>query len=257
MAVAGEKNGWPGGNLLLSAVPAEERAGWLPLLQPVSLRAGDIVHHVGDFLTHVHFPVECVVATLGISRGGGISGLTLIGNEGVTAANSILGDDVAATLAMVQVSGLAYRLPSSAFRASFASSQVLRSVVLRYLASLAEQMTHTALCNSRHPVQSRLCRWMLQTLDRVSSPDLPMTQQLIATVLGVRREAVTLAALRLQGRGAIRYKRGRIRILDRAVLETACCECYLPLRKEADALVRALSALLPPPAPPARNTAPS
>jgi hypothetical protein len=98
---------------------------------------------------------------------------------------------------------------------------------------------------------------MLQTLDRVSAPDLPMTQQLIATVLGVRREAVTLAALHLQGRGAIRYNRGRIRVLDRPVLETACCECYLPLRKEADALARDISKLLPPSAPPARNIAPS
>lgn len=243
MPVALGLESWPGGNLILSAVPAAERREWLSRLEVLNLGCGRTLHEDGGSLAHVYFPDDCVIAVLGTSRAGATSGMALIGREGLMGVGAALGDRRAVGTALVQTGGRAYRLPVGVFGDSFMRSQALRAVVLRYISAMVGQLAQTGLCNSQHSVDQRLCRWLLETLDRAPAAELRMTQELIGLILGVRREAVTLAATKLQERGAIRYGRGRIRILSRGLLEGCACECYAALRGELERLERDLAAL--------------
>ena len=243
MLVAPGLGSWPEGNQILSAAPAGERKEWLPRVEALSLGSGRVLHEDGGSLAHVYFPIECVIAVLGTSRAGATSGMALIGREGLMGFGAALGDRRAVGTALVQTAGRAYRVPVGLFGDSFMQSQALRSVVLRYVSTMVGQLAQTGLCNSQHSVEQRLCRWLLETLDRAPAAELRMTQELIGAILGVRREAVTLAATRLQEHGGIRYGRGHLRVLERAVLEAAACECYASLRSELDRLGRDLAAM--------------
>lgn len=243
MPVALEPESWPGGNLILSTVPAQVRREWLSRLEVLNLGSGRTLHEDGGSLAHVYFPVDCVIAVLGTSRAGATSGMALIGREGLMGVGAALGDRRAVGTALVQTAGRAYRLPVGVFGDSFMQSQALRGIVLRYVSAMVGQLAQTGLCNSQHSVEQRLCRWLLETLDRVPGAELRMTQELIGAILGVRREAVTLAATKLQERGAIRYGRGHIWILARGLLESCACECYASLRSELDRLERDLAAM--------------
>lgn len=243
MPVALGLGSWPEGNQILSAVPAVERGEWLSRMESISLASGRVLHEDGGSLAHVYFPVDCVIAVLGTSRAGATSGMALIGHEGLMGFGAALGDRRAVGTALVQTAGRAYRVPVGVFGDSFMQSQALRNVVLRYVSTMVSQLAQTGLCNSQHSVEQRLCRWLLETFDRAPAAELRMTQELIGAILGVRREAVTLAATRLQEQGGIRYGRGHIRMLERAVLERAACECYASLRGELDRLEHDLGAM--------------
>jgi CRP-like cAMP-binding protein len=242
MPVALGLESWPGGNLILSAIPASERRRWLQKLDILKLPAGRVLHEGGGVLAHVYFPVDCVLAVLRTSRAGSSSGVALIGREGLMGVGAALGDRHAVGTTLVQTPGSAYRLPAGAFADSFMASQPMRAIVLRYISSMVGQLAQTSLCNSQHSVERRLCRWLLETLDRVPVRELNATQELIGTILGVRREAVTLAAMKLEARGAIRHARGHLTVANRALVEAACCECYALLRGELDRLERDLAA---------------
>lgn len=243
MPVALGLGSWPGGNQILSAVPAVERGEWLSRMESISLASGRVLHEDGGSLAHVYFPVDCVIAVLGTSRAGATSGMALIGHEGLMGFGAALGDRRAVGTALVQTAGRACRVPVGVFGDSFMQSQALRNVVLRYVSTMVSQLAQTGLCNSQHSVEQRLCRWLLETFDRAPAAELRMTQELIGAILGVRREAVTLAATRLQEQGGIRYGRGHIRVLERAVLERAACECYASLRSELERLEHDLGAM--------------
>lgn len=242
MPVAPGLESWPEGNQILSAVPAGERRAWLSRMEMLSLGSGRVLHEDRGLLAHVYFPVDCVIAVLGTSRAGATSGMALIGREGLMGFGAALGDRRAVGTALVQTAGRACRVPVGVFGDSFMQSQALRGVVLRYVSTMVGQLAQTGLCNSQHSVEQRLCRWLLETLDRAPAAELRMTQELIGAILGVRREAVTLAATRLEEHGGIRHRRGHLRVLDRAVLEAASCECYASLRSELDRLGRDLGA---------------
>jgi len=243
MPVALAKEGWPTGNLVLSAVPAEERARSLPYLETVELRGGQTLYRADQHLSHLYFPLDSVVATLGVNGRGATAEYAPVGNEGFIGLNALLGDNRAVGSAIVQSPGRCYRLPVGPLAESFQRSEALRRVVLRYASSRVAQTSQTSLCNAHHSVEQRLCRWLLQTLDRVPGSDLRITHELVGMVLGVRREAVSIAAMRLQARNAIRCSRGRIKVLDRRLLEALCCECYAALKRDLDLTARDIAAL--------------
>lgn len=222
------------GNLVLSAVPAEERERWRARMASVTLTAGQTLYRAGDRVAHLYFPLDCVIAVLGMSHAGATLGLALVGKDGLVGIGAALGDRRATGCALVQNAGRCWQVPVACFGASFERSHPLRSIVLRYVSSTVSQMAQTSLCNSHHSVDQRLRRWLLHTLDLLPSADLRTTQDSIAIVLGVRREAVTVAALRLQGLGAIRYTRGHIRVLNRGLVHLGCCECYDAIKEELD-----------------------
>jgi CRP-like cAMP-binding protein len=230
LAVA--RNGWPRGNLILSAVPAGERDRWLAHLGTVELRGGQTLYRAADRMSWLYFPLDSIVATLGVNRKGGTAEYVLIGNEGFIGLNAFLGDSRAGGDAIVLLPGSAYRLPAAPLSEAFERSQALRSVVLRYAASRVFQTSQTSLCNAHHSMEQRLCRWLLQTLDRMTSTELRITHELLGMAHGVRREAVTHAATRLQQQGAIHCGRGSITVLDRSRLEGLCCECYAELKQD-------------------------
>ena len=229
------------GNVVASAAPAQEREKWLPHLESVGLAAGDFLYRTGDRLAEVYFPLDCVVAVLGMSRSGATSGVALIGADGIIGVSAALGDTRAGGYALVQHAGRSLRLPTAVFNESFGRSPKLRSIVLRYVSSMVTQMAQTSLCNSQHAVEQRLRRWLLQMLDRLPSADLRVTQEAIGAVLGVRREAITVAAQRLQALGAIANTRGRITVLSRERVAEGCCECYAVLRDELERATRDIS----------------
>jgi len=248
MPVPVAKKAWPGGNLLLSAVPAEERDSLLPHLELVALSSRQILYHAADRITHVHFPLDSAISKIGVDRRGGTAESVLLGNEGVVGLNALLGDSRAAGHAIVQIAGRSYRAGAAAVGDAFERNAVLRRVILRYVSSRAFQTLQTSLCNARHPVEQRLCRWLLQALDRSGRNELRVTHEQIGMALGMRREAVTMAAVRLQAGGAIRCSRGRIAVRERAVLEASSCECYAALRLDLESLAHDLSGIgeLPP-----------
>ena len=231
------------GNLILAAVAAEDQEAWLPHVEAVELPLGYMVQDVGSPTGQVYFPVDAVITVLGISRDGASSGVALIGREGLVGINAVLGKAYSTGPAMVQSEGTCLRLPAARFQEAFQRREKVRKVVLRYVASRLEQMAQTGLCNARHSVEERLCRWLLQTMDRVDRDDLHMTQDLIGMVLGVRREAVTIAAMRLQARGAIRYRRGYIQVLIPELVERLGCECIGLLRADLERMARDVAAL--------------
>ncbi len=185
----------------------------------------------------MYFPASGIVSLLKVMNDGAAAEIAVVGNEGMVGIALFMGGETTPSRAVVQSAGRAYRLDAARLKVEFARGGALQRLLLRYTQALITQMTQTAVCNRHHQLEQQLCRWLLLSLDRLASSELVMTQQLIANMLGVRREGVTEAAGRLQADGLISYRRGRINVLDRAKLEERACECYAVVRRESDRLL--------------------
>lgn len=223
-------------NHLLRSLSAEEWARLSLSAQHVSLALGHVLYESGGLLNYVYFPTTCVVSCLYTMHDGSTAEMSLAGNDGVIGIALFLGGDTAPHRAVAQIGGDAIRVPARSLRAEFARNGSLQQILLRYTQALIIQISQTAVCNRLHSVEMRLCRWLLLCHDRVSGPEITMTQEYIANMLGGRRESVTIAAGHLQDMGLIHYSRGRIKILDRQGLEMMVCECYRIVEDEYDRL---------------------
>ena len=224
-------------NHLLAALPAADYARLEPHLEPTPLPLGRSVYESGGTQRYVYFPTDAIVSLLYVLADGDSTELGVVGNDGLVGISLFMGGDTTPSRAVVQSGGHGYRLKASLLKAEFESGGALHTLLLRYTQALITQMAQTAVCNRHHAVEQQLCRWLLLSLDRLPSNELVMTQELIADMLGVRREGVTLAAGNLQAAGLIHYFRGRITVLDRAKLEARVCECYSVVRQETDRLL--------------------
>ena len=224
-------------NRLLAVLPGEIRERLAPDLTLVPLPLGKVIYEAHDALTHVLFPTTAMVSLLYVMENGSTAEMAIVGCDGVVGIAVFMGGDTTPNRAVVQSAGSAYRLPLDAFRKEFRRNGELHRLLLLYTQALLTQMSQTAVCNQLHSVEQRLSRCLLLSHDRLESDDLIMTQELLANVLGVRREGVSVAAHRLQELGLIRYKRGRITILDRPGLERSACECYQVVKTECDRLL--------------------
>jgi len=227
----------PNRNQLLAALSLPERERLIPHLKLVSMPLGKVLYESGDMLSHVYFPVDCIVSLLYVLENGASAEISVVGNEGLIGIALFMGGQTTPSRAIVQSAGHAYRLIGQQLKDEFHRNGQMQLLLLRYTQALITQMAQTAVCNRHHSVDQQLCRWLLLSLDRLSSSKLKMTQELIANMLGVRREGVTEAAGKLQKLGAIRYSRGQIAVLDRRKLERLCCECYAVVKKETDRLL--------------------
>jgi CRP-like cAMP-binding protein len=227
----------PKQNRLLAALPAAELARLARHLERVTLPLGAVIYESGGEQGHVYFPASGIVSLLYVMNDGAAAEIAVVGNEGVVGVALFMGGETTPSRAVVQSAGSAWRVEAAAIKAEFARGGVLQRVLLLYTQALITQMTQTAVCNRHHLLEQQLCRWLLLSLDRLPSNEVVMTQQLIANMLGVRREGVTEAAGRLQADGLISYRRGRISVLDRAKLERRVCECYGVVRRECDRLL--------------------
>ena len=223
-------------NRILDQLPAEDFARLEPNLDLIALPLGQSVYEAGSAMKHLIFPVEGIVSMLQVMRNGQAGEIAVVGNEGVVGIAMFMGGETSPSRAVVQAEGTALRLPLKALTMEFERGGQLQHLLLRYTQALITQMSQTAVCNRHHSVDQQLCRWLLMSLDRLDSDELVMTQELIAKILGVRREGVTEAAGKLQKLGIIKYARGRIALLDRAKLEDCTCECYVLVKKEYDRL---------------------
>jgi CRP-like cAMP-binding protein len=228
-------------NHLFSALPLTVRERWLPLLEVVELPLGLVLYESGSTLSHAYFPTTAIVSLLYVMEDGASAEIAVVGNEGVVGVSLFMGGESTPSRAVVQSAGFGVRLTSEAIKAEFANSPPVMQLLLRYTQALITQMAQTAVCNRHHTVDKQLCRWLLLSLDRLQSNELTMTQELIANMLGVRREGVTEAALKLQQAGLIAYSRGHISVLDRPGLELRTCECYGVVKKEYDRLLPAVA----------------
>lgn len=219
-------------NLLLAALPAAEFEPLAAHLERVTLRLGDMLYEPGEQLQHAYFPVSSIVSLHYVMATGASASVAGVGNEGVVGISLFMGGGTTPSSAVVQTAGVAYRLERHRLMQEFQRSGAMQHLLLRYTQALMTQMTQTAVCNRHHSVEQQLCRWLLVTLDRIPSGQIVMTQELVASMLGVRREGVTEAAGRLQAAGVIRNRRGHITVLERAGLELRTCECYEVVRKE-------------------------
>src|SRR5436305_922780 len=227
----------PRQNQLLAALSAAERERLYPALQLVQMPLGKVLYESGDALRHVYFPVDSIVSLLYVLADGASAEISVVGNEGIIGIALFMGGETTPSRAIVQSAGHAYRLIGQKFKEEFHRDGQMQLLLLRYTQALLTQMAQTAVCNRHHSVHQQLCRWLLLSLDRLSGNRLTMTQELIANVLGVRREGVTEAASKLQKLGVIEYSRGQITILDRPKLERLCCECYAVVKRETDRLL--------------------
>jgi len=209
----------------------------VPHLEPVALPLGMVVFESGSKLQHLYFPTSGIVSLLYSMENGASTEIAVIGNEGVVGIALFMGGDSTPSRAVVQSTGQGFRLKAAVLKAEFELGGSLQQLLLRYTQALIAQMTQTAVCNRHHSLDQQLCRWLLLSLDRLPSNKLAMTQELIANMLGVRREGVTQAAGNLQAAGLIRYSRGHITVLDRPMLEKRVCECYAVVKKELDRLL--------------------
>ncbi len=228
---------YPRQNHLLAALPAAEFARLLPDLEWVSLPLGQVLYESGEQMRHVYFPTTSIVSLLYVLEDGASAEIAVVGNEGIVGVSLFMGGETTPSRAAVQSAGDAYRLKGQLLKEEFNRSGELQHLLLRYTQALLTQMAQTAVCNRHHSVNQQLCRWLLLSMDRLPSNELTMTQELIANMLGVRREGVTEAAGKLQRAGLIEYHRGRITVLDRAGLEAQACECYAVVKKEFDRLL--------------------
>lgn len=226
----------PTQNHLLAALPAEAQVRIFPNLELVELRLGQVVYESGDVLRHVYFPTDSIVSLLYVMENGASAEMSVVGNEGIIGIALFMGGESTPSRAIVRSAGHAYRLPGQRLKDEFNRHGDMLHLMLRYTQALITQMAQTAVCNRHHSIDQQLCRGLLLSLDRLSGTDLVMTQELIASLLGVRREGVTEAAGKLQKLGVIEYRRGHIRVLDRAKLEALSCECYAVVKKETDRL---------------------
>jgi len=227
----------PAENHLLAALAPDERARIFPHLQLVDMPLGKVLYESGDTLRHVYFPTDCIVSLIYVLADGASAELAVVGNEGLVGIALFMGGETTPNRALVQRTGHAYRLSGQRIKEEFHRHGTLQRLFLRYTQALITQMAQTAVCNRHHSVDQQLCRWLLLSLDRVSGNKLTMTQELIADMLGVRREGVTEAAGKLQKLGVIHYSRGHITVLDRTMLEQLSCECYAVVKQETDRLL--------------------
>jgi len=233
----------PKQNHLLAALPAAELARLAPHLERLPLPLAAVIYESGAEQGHVYFPASGIVSLLYVMNDGAAAEIAVVGNEGMVGIALFMGGGTTTSRAVVQSAGVAYRLEARVLKAEFARGGALQRLLLRYTQALIAQMTQTAVCNRHHLLEQQLCRWLLLSLDRLPSSQLVMTQQLIANMLGVRREGVTEAAGRLQADGLISYSRGRINVLDRVKLEKRVCECYGVVRRESDRLFASQAAI--------------
>jgi CRP-like cAMP-binding protein len=232
----------PRKNQLLAALPPTEWARWLPGLEPVDMPLGQVLYESGVAMTHVYFPTTSIVSLLYVMEDGASAEIAVVGNEGIVGVSLFMGGETTPSRSVVQSAGQGYRMRAQVLKEEFNRSSPVLHLLLRYTQALITQMAQTAVCNRHHSLDQQLCRWLLLSLDRLQVPELAMTQELIANMLGVRREGVTEAASNLQKAGLIRYRRGHITVLDRAGLEERTCECYAVVRKEYERLLPALTA---------------
>ena len=227
----------PEDNHLLAALSPAERARLVPHLKLVPMPLGKVLYESGDVMHHVYFPTDCIVSLLYVMEDGASAEISVVGHEGLIGLALFMGGETTPSRAIVQSAGHAYRLIGRELKEEFHRNGQMQLLLLRYTQALITQMAQTAVCNRHHSVDQQLCRWLLLSLDRLSSNKLTMTQELIANMLGGRREGVTEAAGKLQKLGVIRYSRGQITVLDREEVERLCCECYAVVRKETDRLL--------------------
>ena len=227
----------PNQNHLLAALPAAEFERLSPHLELVPMPLGEILYEPGGQLQHAYFPTTAIVSLHYVMESGASAETAGVGNEGVVGIALFMGGDTTPSSAVVQTAGHAYRLASRLLKEEFNRAGPMLDLLLRYTQALITQMAQTAACNRHHSVEQQLCRWLLLTLDRAPSRELTMTQELVASMLGVRREGITEAAGNLQRAGFIRYRRGHIAVLDRSGLEARACECYAVVKNEMSRLL--------------------
>ena len=232
----------PRQNHLLAVLPATDFERLQPHLALVPLPLGEALYESGIVLRHVYFPTDSIVSLLYVMADGASAEIAVVGNEGVIGVSLFMGGETTPSRAVVQSAGHAYRLTGQLLKEEFIRAGAMQHLLLRYTQALLTQMAQTAVCNRHHSLDQQLCRWLLLSLDRLAANELVMTQELIANMLGVRREGVTEAAGNLQQAGLIQYSRGRITVLDRPGLEARTCECYAVVKKESDRLLPALTA---------------
>jgi len=224
-------------NELFRYIPDEEWARLLPHIELVDLPLGKVLYEPGMKMRYVCFPSTAIVSLLYAAEDGSSAEIAIVGREGVVGISIFMGGESTSSRAVVQSAGFGYRINSSLVLDEFNKSGPVMHLLLRYTQALITQMSQTAVCNRHHTLDQQFCRWLLLSLDRLSGNELVMTQELIANMLGVRREGVTEAALKMQKAGLIRYARGHITILDRAGLEQRTCECYRVVKEEYDRLL--------------------
>lgn len=224
-------------NKLLAAMPPAVRARLNDSLCLVELPLGKVLYEAGEAMKYVYFPTDSIVSLLYVMENGASAEISVVGNEGLVGISVFMGGGSTSSRAVVQSGGQGHRLPVSRLKLEFERDSELRLLLLRYTQALITQMAQTAVCNRHHTIDQQLCRWLLLSLDRLPNNRLTMTQELIANMLGVRREGVTEAARKLQKLRVIEYSRGRITILDRPTLEALCCECYQVVKAETDRLL--------------------
>jgi len=229
----------PTENQLLAALPDPEWQRWQPQLERVEMPLGQVLYEAGTTLSHVYFPTTAIVSLLYVMENGASAEIAVVGNEGIVGISLFMGGDSTSSRAVVQSAGLGLRLKAQIMKDDFNRAGPVLHLLLRYTQALITQMAQTAVCNRHHSLDQQLCRWLLLSLDRLQGNELVMTQELIANMLGVRREGVTEGALKLQQAGLIRYARGHISVLDRDGLQKRSCECYAVVKKEYDRLLPA------------------
>jgi CRP-like cAMP-binding protein len=227
----------PRDNHILEALPDEERARLFPHLTLIHMPLGMVLYESGDKLRHIYFPTDSIVSLLYVMQDGASAEIAVVGNEGAVGVSLFMGGESTPSRAIVQSAGSAFLMSGKLLKEEFKRHGQMLFVLLRYTQSLITQMSQTAVCNRHHSLHQQLCRWLLLSLDRLPSDQLKMTQELIANMLGVRREGVTQAAGKLQKAGVIRYVRGKITVIDRPKLEEMCCECYAVVKAETDRLL--------------------
>jgi len=227
----------PRQNHLLAALPQADFARVQPQLKLISLQLGAALYEPGVEMRQLYFPTDSIVSLLYVMADGASAEIAVVGNEGVVGVSLFMGGETTPSRAVVQSAGQAYRLPGQALKEEFNRGGAMQHLLLRYTQALLTQMAQTAVCNRHHSLDQQLCRWLLLSLDRLPTNQLVMTQELIANMLGVRREGVTEAAGNLQDAGLIQYSRGHITVLDRPGLEARTCECYAVVKRECDRLL--------------------
>lgn len=231
------ENPAPQQNHLLAALPTEIQERLFPHLKLVPMPLGQVLYESGDTLRHVYFPTDAIISLLYVMEDGSSAEISVVGNEGLIGVALFMGGESTPSRAIVQSAGSAYQLLGQHLKDEFNRHGDMQQLLLRYTQALITQMAQTAVCNRHHSIDQQLCRWLLLSLDRLPTNRLSMTQELIANMLGVRREGVTEAAGKLQKHGVIEYHRGHITVLDRPRLEQLCCECYAVVKKETDRLL--------------------
>ncbi|MFN2359645.1 MAG: Crp/Fnr family transcriptional regulator [Marinobacter sp.] len=219
-------------NRLLEALPEDARRRIFPKLKLIEMSLGDVIYESNQQIEYVYFPADCIISLLYVMECGASAEISVVGKEGMAGVAVVMGGESTPNRLVVQSPGHAWRLPAADLKKEFNNHSEIRIITLRFTQALITQMSQTAVCNRHHSIDQQLCRWLLLSLDRLESNQLNMTQELIANMLGVRREGVTEAAGKLQKLGVIEYRRGHITVLDRPKMESLCCECYGVVKRE-------------------------